>query len=105
MEIGIVQKSSPPQTANQRVLSSDMQIYMHDACMKIQYVKSKLIHWVACESSQYILIQKDVWEPLPLAIYGSMALISALLVLVLPETLGESLPDTVDDTCNLGKNR
>jgi len=48
---------------------------------------------------------KDVWEPLPLAIYGGMAFISALLVLVLPETLGESLPDTVDDTCNLGKNR
>lgn len=48
---------------------------------------------------------KDVWEPLPLAIYGSMALISALLVLVLPETLGESLPDTVEDTCNLGKKR
>lgn len=48
---------------------------------------------------------KDVWEPLPLAIYGSIAFISVLLTLVLPETLGESLPDTVDDTCNLGVKR
>lgn len=48
---------------------------------------------------------KDVWEPLPLAIYGSMAFISVLLTLVLPETLGESLPDTVEDTCNLGVKR
>jgi len=68
-----------------------------------------LIHAVAggasIAASQTGKPTKDIWEPLPLAIYGSMALMSVVLTVVLPETLGESLPDTVEDTCNLGAKR
>jgi OCT family organic cation transporter-like MFS transporter 4/5 len=39
----------------------------------------------------------DVWLPLPLLIYGALALSSALLALALPETLNRTLPETLRD--------
>lgn len=46
---------------------------------------------------------KSVWEPMPLVLFASISFVSAILTQILPETLGEQLPDTVQDTCNLGR--
>lgn len=48
---------------------------------------------------------KNVWEPLPLVLFAGISLISAIFTQLLPETLGEQLPDTIQDTCDLGRPR
>ncbi|XP_063617173.1 organic cation transporter protein-like [Cydia splendana] len=44
------------------------------------------------------------WEHLPFLIFGVMALVSGLLVLLAPETLGATLPDTMEQASQLGKD-
>ncbi|XP_033494170.1 solute carrier family 22 member 7-like isoform X2 [Epinephelus lanceolatus] len=44
-----------------------------------------------------ILLLEDVWTPLPQVIICSLAIISGLTVLLLPETLNVRLPETIDD--------
>ena len=50
----------------------------------------------------YINMLSDVWTPLPLIIYGALALTGGLLTLLLPETLGRKLPETIQDGENFG---
>ena len=50
----------------------------------------------------YINMLSDVWTPLPLIIYGALALSGGLLTLLLPETLGRKLPETIQDGQNFG---
>ncbi|KAF7277417.1 hypothetical protein GWI33_007518, partial [Rhynchophorus ferrugineus] len=38
-----------------------------------------------------------IWQPLPLLIFGSLALIGGILSLVLPETLNKKLPETIEE--------
>lgn len=38
-----------------------------------------------------------IWLELPLIIFGSLAFLAGGLVLLLPETRGVQLPDTIDD--------
>merc|ERR1711936_37718 len=46
----------------------------------------------------------SVWLPLPFVIMGSFSLLGGILVLlILPETLGSKLPDTMEEALNLGK--
>ena len=45
----------------------------------------------------YINMLSDLWTPLPLIIYGGLALTGGLLTLLLPETLGRTLPETIQD--------
>lgn len=46
---------------------------------------------------------KETWEPLPLLIMGGAALVAGLLALInLPETLGERLPESVEEALALG---
>ncbi|XP_018332150.1 organic cation transporter protein isoform X2 [Agrilus planipennis] len=45
------------------------------------------------------------WKPLPMVIFGCMALIGGCLSLVLPETLNRKLPETIEDGENFGKNQ
>lgn len=48
----------------------------------------------------------SLWIPLPLLIMGSGALVGGILVfLSLPETLGEKLPDTMEEALMMGKNK
>ena len=42
-----------------------------------------------------IFVQGDHWRPLPLLIYGALALSGGVLSLMLPETLNKKLPDTI----------
>ncbi|XP_046977823.1 organic cation transporter protein-like [Vanessa cardui] len=43
-----------------------------------------------------------VWDKLPFALFGGFALLSGLLVLVTPETLGSKLPDTMEEASMIG---
>lgn len=43
-----------------------------------------------------------VWDDLPFALFGGFALISGLLVLVTPETLGHKLSDTMEEASMIG---
>ncbi|PNF24518.1 Organic cation transporter protein [Cryptotermes secundus] len=45
----------------------------------------------------YTLLLGDQWRPLPLLIYGALALCGGLLSLLLPETLNKKLPDTIEE--------
>ncbi|XP_038075646.1 organic cation transporter protein-like [Patiria miniata] len=52
-----------------------------------------------------ILILGKYWEPLPLCVFGGNAIIAGVLSLMLPETMGYSLPDTIQDGENFSKGR
>jgi hypothetical protein len=43
-----------------------------------------------------------VWINFPTVLYGILSLIAALLVLMLPETLNKPLPQTTEDTEQMG---
>ena len=45
-----------------------------------------------------------IWNPLPLLVIGSLAILAAILCCFLPETKDETLPETIEDALNLGKN-
>ncbi|XP_054752662.1 organic cation transporter protein-like [Lytechinus pictus] len=51
-----------------------------------------------------ILTLARIWTPLPLVIYGSVSVIAGLLTLFLPETLGQKLPETIEEGENFGIN-
>lgn len=42
------------------------------------------------------------WSALPLLMFGGSALMSGLLVLLLPDTINTKLPDTVEEAEDLG---
>lgn len=44
-----------------------------------------------------ILLLEDVWTPLPQIIICSVALICGMVTLLLPETQGAILPESIDD--------
>ncbi|CAK1585779.1 unnamed protein product [Parnassius mnemosyne] len=43
------------------------------------------------------------WDDLPFALFAGFALLSGLLVLITPETLGSNLPDTMEEAEQLGR--
>lgn len=51
----------------------------------------------------YINATSSIWQPFPLIILGSMAFVSGLLSLYLPETLNKKLPETIEDGERFGK--
>jgi len=44
------------------------------------------------------------WKPLPMVVMGSVAVAAGALAVFFPETVGEQLPDTMEDAINIGKN-
>ena len=44
------------------------------------------------------------WTPAPMLIMGIVAVVAGTLALMLPETVGNKLPETMDDAINIGKN-
>ncbi len=46
-----------------------------------------------------------IWGPLPLLIFGTMSIIAAVLALFFPETLGQPLQETLEESENFGKSR
>lgn len=47
--------------------------------------------------------QVYVYGPLPLLVFGGLALVAGLLNLVMPETLKTELPDTIEEALSLGR--
>ena len=52
---------------------------------------------------QSLQIDGNFGKTLPLVIFGTFALLAALLALILPETLNRSLPDSIKDAEDFGK--
>ena len=48
------------------------------------------------------LFQTRIWINLPVVLFGILSLIAAFLVLMLPETLNKTLPQTIEDTEQMG---
>ncbi|XP_022109164.1 organic cation transporter protein-like [Acanthaster planci] len=49
-----------------------------------------------------LLVLREVWEPFPLFVFGLLALMAALTSLLLPETLGMNMPETIKEGEELG---
>ena len=44
------------------------------------------------------------WQPAPMLIMGIMAVVAGTLALLLPETVGSKLPESMEEAINIGKN-
>ena len=44
------------------------------------------------------------WQPAPMLLMGIMAVIAGTLALLLPETVGNKLPEKMEDAINIGKD-
>ncbi|XP_033115530.1 organic cation transporter protein-like [Anneissia japonica] len=53
--------------------------------------------------SPLALLMTEIWKPLPLVIFSSLSVVAGLLGLLLPETLGTNLPETIEEGENFGK--
>ncbi|KAL3050719.1 hypothetical protein OYC64_012691 [Pagothenia borchgrevinki] len=58
---------------------------------------TSFICYLGISVAPLILMLEDFWTPLPQIIFCSMASVSGLVALLLPETLKESLPETIQD--------
>ena len=52
---------------------------------------------VASIISPLILVLSDYWGPLPIVIFGALSVIAGCLILLLPETVGTKLPQTIEE--------
>ncbi|XP_078704011.1 organic cation transporter protein-like [Branchiostoma floridae x Branchiostoma belcheri] len=53
--------------------------------------------------SPFIALLIDTWKPLPYIVFGGLSVIGGVLCLMLPETLGTPLPQTLEEAENYGK--
>ncbi|KAK7071333.1 hypothetical protein SK128_003957 [Halocaridina rubra] len=65
---------------------------------------SSMVARIGGALAPYINLLGDAWKPLPLLIFGSLAFAAGILSLLLPETLGRRLPETIEDGENFGRD-
>ncbi|XP_066293694.1 organic cation transporter protein-like [Branchiostoma lanceolatum] len=53
--------------------------------------------------SPFVWLLADLWRPAPYILFGVMAVVAGLLCMLLPETKGEQLPQTLEDGEEFGK--
>ncbi|CAG03732.1 unnamed protein product [Tetraodon nigroviridis] len=58
---------------------------------------SSFVAWVGVSISPLVMLLEDVWQLLPHVVYCAAALGSGLLILLLPETLNNKLPELIED--------
>jgi len=46
---------------------------------------------------EYVVNSSDIWEPLPMLIFGAIAMIAGSLTTALPETHKKQLPTTLEE--------
>jgi OCT family organic cation transporter-like MFS transporter 4/5 len=69
----------------------------------VVHTKSTLkISFATIQSLHTIQFQGDFWKPLPLLIFGAASLTAGFLALLIPETFGKRLPETMEDGENFG---
>ncbi|XP_033625329.1 organic cation transporter protein-like [Asterias rubens] len=49
-----------------------------------------------------LLVLRSLWEPLPLLVFGCLAVLASFLSLLLPETLGLNMPETIKQGEEMG---
>lgn len=55
------------------------------------------------QTESYFYLQEHIEPHLPLVLFGSVAFLGGLLLFFVPETLGNKLPDTVEEAEELGR--
>ncbi|XP_050712759.1 organic cation transporter protein-like isoform X2 [Eriocheir sinensis] len=65
---------------------------------------SSMIARIGGALAPFVNMLSDFWTPLPLLIFGILSFMASLLTLLLPETLGCRLPETLEDGENFGRN-
>ena len=54
--------------------------------------------------SFFLRLLKDyVWKPAPILLMGTSSLVGGFLALCLPETIGNTLPETIEDCLHIGE--
>eukprot|EP00058_Branchiostoma_floridae_P003256 XP_002588744.1 hypothetical protein BRAFLDRAFT_238294 [Branchiostoma floridae] len=54
-------------------------------------------------ASPFVMLSQTVWGPLPYLIFGGLSVLAGLAAMLLPETRGVRLPDTLEEGENFGK--
>ncbi|XP_078661285.1 organic cation transporter protein-like isoform X2 [Branchiostoma floridae x Branchiostoma belcheri] len=55
--------------------------------------------------SPFVVLTNKLWLPLPFLIFGALSIIGGVSVVILPETLGAELPETLEEGENFGKKK
>ncbi|KAK3878474.1 hypothetical protein Pcinc_016892 [Petrolisthes cinctipes] len=64
---------------------------------------SSMVARIGGALAPYINLLGDYWYPIPMMIFGAMSVTAGLLSLLLPETLGRRLPETIEDGENFAR--
>ena len=100
-----VSKLSTESVGSRRELVANSVVSTHrrrrrDTTRQLSRVVVGGVYWVGLTLLTNALcamcIQAAVWKPLPSLVFGLLSAISGLLYAFLPETLGQVLPDTIE---------
>lgn len=62
-------------------------------------LRSNEINRTICSS----ILQANISEVLPSLSFGAISIVAGVLVLLLPETFNQELPDTIEEAKNIGR--
>ena len=72
-------------------------------CRMIGLGSSSMMSRLSSMVAPQVVLLGDYLTPAPFLIFGVVSLIAGALALFLPETLGQPLPQTIEDAINLGR--
>lgn len=98
-------------TGKMGITASFTIVYVHTAEMLPTIIRSggvgtmSTVARVGALLAPFVPLLDTVYKPLPLLLFGSVSFVGGILAILLPETLGEKLPDTVEEAERLGEKR